>query len=92
MLLRIWSIHQCDVNNDFLNGDPDEKVYMIPPTGYCVPENIVCKLNKSLYGLKKETSKQWFTKLSQTLISIGFIPSKANTSLFTKSTGSNFSV
>ena len=38
----------------YLNGDLDEGIYLIQPEGFSVPgqENKVCKLVKSLYGLK----------------------------------------
>ena len=47
-------IHQMDVKTAFLNGDLDEEIYMEQPEGFIVPgqEKKVCRLIKSLYGLK----------------------------------------
>ena len=47
-------IHRMDVKTAFLNGDLDEEIYMEQPEGFMVPgqEKKVCRLVKSLYGLK----------------------------------------
>jgi hypothetical protein len=48
-------IHQMDVKTAFLNGDLEEEIYMDQPEGFVLPgnEHKVCKLLKSLYGLKR---------------------------------------
>ena len=48
-----WPLHQLDVKNVFLNGDPEEEVYMEIPPGFETEttKNKVCKLKRSLYGL-----------------------------------------
>jgi hypothetical protein len=47
-------LHQMDVKTAFLNGDLDEQVFMKQPEGFAPEgqEHLVCKLNKSIYGLK----------------------------------------
>ncbi|GKD24502.1 retrovirus-related pol polyprotein from transposon RE1 [Tanacetum coccineum] len=86
-----WFLEQLDINNAFLHGDLDEEVYMTFPQGYStsLPPNTVCKLKKSLYGLK-QANRQWFTKLTTFLLSLGFQQSYADTSLFTLHTQNNF--
>lgn len=65
-----------------------EEVYMQQPQGYVHPDfpTHVCRLKKSLYGLK-QAPRAWFARLSATLQQMGFIGSKADTSLFTLHNG-----
>lgn len=84
---RKWDLFQLDVNNAFLHGDLKQEVYMTPPSGLNVPSHLVCRLIKTIYGLK-QSSREWFDKLHQELTSQGFIQSKNDYSLFIKRTGS----
>nr|GEW17959.1 ribonuclease H-like domain-containing protein [Tanacetum cinerariifolium] len=85
-----WSLFQMDINNAFVYGDLEETVYMNLTPGYFLDnENKVCKLNKSLYGLK-QTPRQWNAKLIAALLENNFMHSKSDYSLFTKSFGDVF--
>ncbi|KAL2233050.1 UNVERIFIED_CONTAM: Retrovirus-related Pol polyprotein from transposon RE2 [Sesamum indicum] len=71
---RAWPIQQLDINNAFLHGYIEENIYMLPPEGYTIPSNMVCKLQCSLYGLK-QASRQWNAEFTLKLTSYGFTQS-----------------
>jgi hypothetical protein len=68
-----FEVHQMDVKTAFLNGFLDEKIYMEQPEGFAVPgkEHLVCKLQKSLYGLN-QAPRVWYQTITAFLASIGF--------------------
>ncbi|PNY08247.1 pentatricopeptide repeat-containing protein mitochondrial-like [Trifolium pratense] len=77
-----WELHQMDVHNAFLHGDLEEDVYMKLPPGLMKQENgLVCKLHKSLYGLR-HAPRCWFSKLSAALKQYGLHQSYSDYSLF----------
>ena len=71
--LHNLEIHQMDVKTAFLNGELNEEIYMEQPKVFIVPgqEKKVCRLVKSLYGLK-QTPKQWHEKFDNAMMSNGF--------------------
>jgi hypothetical protein len=75
-------IHQMDVKTAFLNGDLEEEIYMEQPEGFTQEgEHLVCKLHKSLYGLK-QSPRAWNQKLDAFLKNIKFMRSDANFSVY----------
>lgn len=62
--INSWHLHQLDVNNSFLHEDLYEDVYVSVPQCVTSPNsNQVCKLFKSLNGLRQE-SRKWCEKLT----------------------------
>lgn len=79
-----YKVIQMDAAGAFLNGVPDEILYVKPPKGYTcrkTGQNIVLKLKKSLYGLK-QSPRCWYTQLKEFFLSINFSPSKADPCVF----------
>lgn len=78
-----WPTHQLNVSNAFLHGDLHETVYCSQPTGFEHPErpDAVCLLSRSLYGLR-QAPRQWFLRFVAYVTSLGFVQSRADTSLF----------
>ena len=71
-----------DVKNAFLHGDLKEDIYMVlPPCLSCTSSLDVCKLKRSLYGLK-QASRTWFDKFRSTLLRFSFKQSQYDSSLF----------
>src|SRR5579871_252007 len=73
-------IHQMDVSSAFLLADLEEEIYMDQPEGY-KKENLVCRLQKSLYGLK-QSPRVWNQKIHQFFINNRFTQTNADYSLY----------
>ena len=79
-------IHQMDVKTASLNGHIEHDIYMSQPDGFIDPERpeYVCKLKKSLYGLK-QSARCWNETLHSFLMN-GYRKSNADSCIYVKST------
>uniref|UniRef100_A0A8D9B1F5 Copia protein n=1 Tax=Cacopsylla melanoneura TaxID=428564 RepID=A0A8D9B1F5_9HEMI len=77
-------LHQMDVKTAFLNGVLEEEIYMYQPEGYnSVNSGMVCKLNKSLYGLK-QSPRCWNKRFNDFMVTSGFERSKNDYCLYSR--------
>ena len=81
-------LHQLDVTTAFLNGQLEEEIFMKQPEGYVIKgkEHMVCRLKKSIYGLK-QSSRCWNATLHSHLLDMGFIQSTSDPCLYMHSGG-----
>ena len=81
-----WPLYQLDVKNIFLHGDLTGKVYMEQPPGFVAQgesSQLVCKLKKSLYGLK-QSPRAWFGRFSLVVTEFGLHRCGVDHSVFYK--------
>jgi Reverse transcriptase (RNA-dependent DNA polymerase)/Integrase core domain len=78
----IWSL---DAVSAFTQSYLDEEIYMEQPEGFVHPSfpSYVCKLIKSLYGLK-QASENWHKDVVKALRSLGFKPTLMDDNIFVK--------
>jgi len=88
-----FEMHQMDVKTAFLNGDLNEEIYMTVPEG--IDHDVtsaVCKLNRTLYGLK-QSPRMWNQRIDQYLINQqGFIRLHADHSLYIRRSQSELAI
>ena len=76
-------LHQMDVSTAFLHGELTEEVYMKQPEGYVEPgkEHLVCRLKRSIYGLK-QSPRCWNHALDSQLKEMGFKQTSSDPCLY----------
>ena len=81
--MRSWPLFQLDIKNVFLHGDLAEEVYMEQPPSFVAQgeSGLVCKLHRSLYGLK-QSPRAWFSRFSSVVQEFDMIRSAADHSVF----------
>jgi hypothetical protein len=67
-----WEVHHMDVKNSFLHKDLSEDIYMEQPHGFMKGSSLLCRLKKSLYGLKNAL-RAWYSTMGSYLLSQNFV-------------------
>ncbi|KAG8489201.1 hypothetical protein CXB51_017237 [Gossypium anomalum] len=77
-----------DVKTAFLNGKPEEDVYMTQPEGFVDPKDAgkICKLQRSIYGLK-QASQSWNLCFNDAIKEFGFIKKEEEPCVYKKVSG-----
>lgn len=79
-------LKQFDVKTAFLHGELHENVYIIRPQSFQDGSQRVCKLNKSLHGLKRQL-RCWNSELVKCLRKHNLKPTDADACVFTSPGG-----
>ena len=74
--------NQMDIKTAYMNAPLQEDIYMEQPEGYEKGKQMVCKLKRSLYGLR-QSGRKWFECLSFHLFELNFKASLHNPCLLT---------
>lgn len=84
-------LHQMNVKTAFLNGNIEETIYTMQLEKFVsgVPKSMICKLKKSIYGLK-QASRQWYYKFHQVISSFGFEANPIDNCVYQKFSASKF--
>ena len=80
-----FEVEQMDVKTTFLHGDLEEEIYMKQLEGFAVKgkKELVCKLKKSLYGLK-QSPRMWYQKFDTFIWGLSFTITKADQCVYFK--------
>lgn len=79
---RRMVLKQFDIKTAFLNGKLNETIFMKQPEGYENGTENICKLERSLYGLK-QASKCWHERFTNSLKKFNLQPTKSDPCVFT---------
>jgi hypothetical protein len=66
-----WKLRQFDVKGAYLNAYLEEESYMRQPPGFEDRTGRVCKLKRSIYGLK-QAGNAWNKELNSALLDLRF--------------------
>jgi hypothetical protein len=84
-------VEQIDVKTIFLHGDLEEEILMKQLEGFVVKgkKELVCKLKKSLYGLK-QSPRMWYQTFDTYILGLAFVISRDDHYVYSKQVGNHF--
>jgi hypothetical protein len=78
-------VYQMDVRTTFLHDDLHEEIYMEQPPTYTSKDHpdYVCKLVKSLYGLK-QSPRQWYERFTTCMSNLGYTRFQSDPNVYSR--------
>ena len=73
----------CGLNYSVVGSNFSQEIYIKKPEGFVSNPSLVCRLKKSLYGLK-QSPRAWYAKIDGFLLSLSFVQSKSDTNVYLK--------
>ncbi|XP_053968779.1 uncharacterized protein LOC128870209 [Anastrepha ludens] len=86
-------VNHVDIAAAYLNGELTDEIYMKQPPMFGDKRNgdLVCRIKKSIYGLK-QAGREWNKKVTDILLTMGCLRCKADTCVYIKRAGSNINL
>ena len=88
---RDLELHQMDVKSAYLNGNLSNEIFMSPPPGFNIPDGMVLRLIKAVYGTK-QGGRVWYEEISGTLRDMGYTHTDADHAVFTCGAGTALTI
>jgi len=70
-----------DVKSTYLNGELKEEIFMEPPPSFNIPDSMVLRLIKAIYGTK-QGGRMWYNNIQTTLKTMGYTHTKSDHTIF----------
>jgi hypothetical protein len=86
-----WEILQLDIKGAYLNGVVKEELYMKQPTGYEDGTGRVCKLLKTIYGLK-QARNEWNNEVNRSMTKFNYARLRSDYGVYYLRSGDKFSI
>jgi Reverse transcriptase (RNA-dependent DNA polymerase) len=84
-------VQQMDIKSAYLNAKLEEEIYMAPPPGLDMPDRMVLRLVKAVYGMK-QGGQMWYQDICATLEEMGYTHLESDHAVFIRVRDGTFSI